>query len=160
MTNGQKGKIGVIVVCFTVALVVVGMQMVGEDPGGTPDINWYWYYDLQTKELFRGEVGNRKAPPIPAPSGGDGVRAHVYGCGNCDGDTWIGHLEKYGPEAKAHWESHGSDQDIITAGHFTSTEEGKDWHTYLSDEGQAILAEPQNKCPKGVKLVPCRPPQE
>jgi hypothetical protein len=59
------------------------------------------YYDLQTGELF--EYTGEELPPVVAPSGGEGVVAHVFACGSCDDEQarFIGYLEKYTDEGKA-----------------------------------------------------------
>lgn len=41
-----------------------------------------WYYDLGSGELFATDA--LRVPPIEAPSGGEGVEAVVFSCGQCD----------------------------------------------------------------------------
>jgi len=59
-----------------------------------PNLERSYYFDLQRGELF---PSSTQDPPIPAPSGGAGVLAHVYACGNCDqeSDRFIGYLTTF-----------------------------------------------------------------
>jgi hypothetical protein len=89
-----KPIVSVVVVVVLIALSVWITSRQGRVVGPT-------YYDVQTGELFpyRGE----ELPPITAPSGGEGVIAHVFACGSCDDEDarFIGYLEKYTDEGKA-----------------------------------------------------------
>ena len=149
-------KIAIIVVCFLAASLVLIMQLGGGDQGRTRDITHFWFFDTQTKELFTWELDPNITPPVTAPSGGEGVKAHVYGCGGCDGGTWIGYLEKWSAEAKQHIESKGTDQNIMANGHMISNESAEQWHVYNSPEGQDILNAVYKKC-SGAKAVKCYP---
>src|SRR5690242_5471202 len=53
-----------------------------------------WYLDLKTQDRFAALAGPR--PAAVSPSGGEGVRAHVYACGKCPGNTeqWVAYLER------------------------------------------------------------------
>lgn len=80
-------------------LAVSLWRMLGGGGGAKPDGRWY--LDLNTGELFA--YRGYELPPIPAPSGGEGVLAHVYACGDCGDPAQrvIVALEKYSPEGKA-----------------------------------------------------------
>lgn len=83
------------VVAVVLAVVVVGFavyRVAGGKRGGSGNLRWF--YDVQTGQLFSHD-GNA-LPPIAAPSGGEGVRAHVFTCGNCSNaaDRQIAYLEK------------------------------------------------------------------
>lgn len=42
-----------------------------------------YFFDLGTNQLFAGDV--KAQPPIRSPSGGEGVKALAYRCGDCAG---------------------------------------------------------------------------
>src|SRR5688572_11816004 len=74
------------VVLLVISLGVIIMQT---KPRGSVGPVELYYYDLNTGKLF--VAMSDQNPPIDAPSGGfrgpdgppAGVRAHVFGCGNC-----------------------------------------------------------------------------
>lgn len=63
-----------------------------------------WYYDLQSHQLVSvgPDIGR---PPVTLPSGGEAVEAHVFACGSCESETFIGHLERWSDEAKAYFDN-------------------------------------------------------
>lgn len=97
MGGSQNVKILVAVVLLVIAGVVI-VRSRGGSSGSA--IAGEMYFDVQSGELFIGPLD--ALPPVSAPSGGEGVRAVVYGCGSCD-DPLVGHvayLIKYSDEAK------------------------------------------------------------
>ena len=95
---GKNPVVAVIAaIVLIVALIFIFKQMGGGGGVGSPQ-DAYWY-DLDTGELF----GHKNVtPPVPAPSGGEGVRAHVYACNDCNDktDRFISFLERYTEEGK------------------------------------------------------------
>ena len=71
------------VVLAVCALSAVGVSLKLTNRGNKP--TGFWYLDLNTGKLFLADT--KELPPIPAPSGGLGVRAHVYGCDKGCGRT-------------------------------------------------------------------------
>lgn len=67
--------LGAVVLLFA-ALAAFGVSFKVFSNTNTPD--GFWYLDLDTGKLFLGDT--KALPPISAPSGGLGVRAHIYGC--------------------------------------------------------------------------------
>lgn len=57
-----------------------------------------YFYDLSTGALFSAALS--EIPPIDAPSGGgNGVRAYVFGCGNCESPK-VAYLATVTPDAR------------------------------------------------------------
>lgn len=62
------------------ALTAFGVSLKVFNSDNKPD--GFWYLDMDTGKLFLGDT--KALPPIASPSGGLGVRAHIYGCdGGC-----------------------------------------------------------------------------
>ena len=72
-----------------------------------------WFFDANTGKLFAADTGD--IPPIEAPSGGEGLQAHVYTCADdCGGHDlegltpdeveglglFVGYLERLEPEGQ------------------------------------------------------------
>lgn len=94
----------------------------------------FYYYDTQTDELFVDEAN--LIPPIKAPSGGEGVIAQVYACGDCSGEKYIALLRKYSPEAKQAIEKGlppNPNGELVRL-----AEPGSEWVPADSDAGQQI----------------------
>ena len=71
----------------------------GNGPG--PTKTRLWFYDLNAAKLYAADA--RDVPPMQAPSGGRGVRAHVFACGLCDApdvEKVIAYLEMFTPAGK------------------------------------------------------------
>ena len=58
----------------------------------------HWYYDIESRKRFKDE--GTKMPPFETASGGTGVYATAYSCGDCESDWKISFLRKYTDEAK------------------------------------------------------------
>ena len=96
---GKNPVVAIIAAIVLIVAVVLIFRQAGIGGGsmGSPK-DAYWY-DLDTGKLF----GHKAVtPPIEAPSGGEGVRAHVFACNNCDdkSDRFIAFLERYSDEGK------------------------------------------------------------
>ena len=157
--------IGIVVVVLGVSLVVIMFS------GGSPKRELHratYFYDLDTKTLYGVANSDGAIPPVVAPSGGEGVQAKVYACGNCDDESkvTIGLLEKYNDEAKKFLEKakpgeEGPELDKAIAGLMVKTPDGKDWISVNDDAASAIITGSRRiKCSDGVNLVKCLPKLE
>ena len=132
LNNNSQMTMGLAVVVLLAALVVVAMQFRSAGPRTALDV---YFWDMQANQAFV-HPGNA-IPPVEAPSGGEGVRAHLYTCGECTPDEWFGYLEKYTDRAKQHHEQTGDipaeDEQRVRA------LDGERWMAYYSREGQRII---------------------
>jgi len=60
----------------------------------------FWFYDLNTKELYIAPRDSKSPTKAPSDEGKDtmsGVRAYVFSCGECGDESkrFIGYLEKF-----------------------------------------------------------------
>lgn len=122
----------VVAVLLIGSLGVLAMQM-----RGTPaEVDEVYFWDLGTEEAFAGPTG--AIPPIEAPSGDEGVHAHLLTCGECTPDQWFGYLEKYSDSAKRMYEEQedlpGADDDILVR-----ALHGERWVSATSRAGEQIL---------------------
>lgn len=120
-----------------------------------------YFYDLDTKTLYGIATTDHPVPPVVAPSGGEGVRAKVYSCGNCDDESkyFVGLLEKYSDKAKKAIEEKSENaDDLRSQGLLVSLPDGQKWESANDDEGSKIIVgSRRGKCPDGVKLIKCEP---
>ncbi|MFW6059506.1 MAG: hypothetical protein ACODAQ_04960 [Phycisphaeraceae bacterium] len=117
-------------VLLVVALSVVAMQLRG--PTYQPTEVYFW--DLGTEEPF--VLTSDQTPPVEAPSGDRGVRAHLYTCGECTPDEWFGYLETLTKEAKQAQMS----EDVLPEeeDRLVRALDGERWVPYFSEQGMAI----------------------
>lgn len=93
----QKPVVGYSVAGAVLAIAVFVALTSGEEPARR--ITKVWFYDEDKNEQFI--APDTAIPPITTPSGGaKGVRALVFGCGDCS-DPFIGYLRTYPPEVAA-----------------------------------------------------------
>lgn len=144
-------KVGGAVVAAILALALYIALTSGGDEG-PKFYDKAWYYDLKAGELFPDEGG--KKGPFPAPSGGEGVEAVVYGCGSCD-ELKTGWLIKYSPEALKVLQT-DSLSEIVRDGTFVKRPEDKEWVMSNSDEGKAVTNAASEDCGK-TRVVTCYP---
>lgn len=88
-------------VCGVVLVLAAVIAFTGGGSSTAQSLNEtdVWFYDLESKEWFI--ASSHDVPPITAPSGGVGVRAFVYGCGDCsEPNRFIGYLARYTPDAR------------------------------------------------------------
>ena len=86
------------VIAVVMLVCALGYLVMSNTQSGPRGPKNYWFYDLEDKELFAASI--ESVAPIEAPSGGEGVRAFVYGCGDCE-DLQIAWLQKMTPRGKA-----------------------------------------------------------
>lgn len=154
--NSMVGTILAVVV-LAVALGVVALQFRGPGPGTETQV---YFWDMETGELFAG--GANEAPPIEAPSGGEGVRAHLFSCGACTPEEWFGYLERHTEEARRLQEDRTvrpDDPDVrafLQENHLIR-ELGEDrWVSMTSSAGQRIQREVRERC-GGERPTLCMP---
>lgn len=126
------------------------------------------YYVPETHEIFVADL--MLIPPIDR-HGKEAVRAHLYGCGDCnDENRFLGYFEKYSDEAKVelqqmHRKMTDGSQDFLEyekrAYELAMTErfysiDGIHWVLAESPEGHAMQENLRAKC-GSVKLVYCTP---
>lgn len=86
-------------IVILVAIVVIGASMVMSfrtvSRAPAPAVVRHYYVDLNTGSLFTATLQD---PPIPSPSGGNGVLAHVFSCGSCDqeSDRFVAYVTTFG----------------------------------------------------------------
>lgn len=138
---------------LVVALGVLFVTQRGPSPGELRDA---YFWDLEANEPFVAPA--RAIPPIEAPSGGRGVRAHLHTCGECTADEWFGYLETYTDEAKEHYEREGvppADDDEL----LVRPLEGGSWQPFDTAEVIERAYEPCGDDPDEFPRE-CRPGDE
>ncbi len=167
MNNNSAVVTVAAVMLLLVSLAVIVWTM--KKPTMSGRIVDVYYYDLGNGQLFAAKA--TELPPIDAASGpGNGVRAYVYGCGDCsEANRFIAYLEKFTPEAKAMQEKMMNPdpnadpnmapelRDMEDGGTLVRAVEGGQWVTMYSEAGMKVSSELEGKCPAGVRLIPCLP---
>lgn len=156
---GQRAKIGVIAVCFSMALAYTLSNLLGG--GGayeSRNVERVWMKDLASGELFDAGVQKAVHPPITTDSGGQAVKAHVFACGDCNDESkqFIAYLEKYLPEAHEMFASGRRDLNILAKTHVVRADDEDRWVPIGSPEGVAIIKKRNERCGTQT-LVPCFP---
>lgn len=90
----------VLVLCVAaMGLSVVILRAAQKPDYATPTHEWF--YDSVTGELVAQPVGTI---PLTDTGGNELWRAHVYACGDCEGETFIGYYTRYTTEARERME--------------------------------------------------------
>jgi hypothetical protein len=150
--------LAVLVLAACVA-VVVSFGGGGRKPPMGDRVVYWW--DLEANAPFTASTANKA--PIPAPSGGQGVIAHLFTCGKCTPDEWFGYVETYADEYHEAVRTGAlADMDYSERMEFETyavlirSLEGGDWVPKEGVQGQAIDAEVQSRCrPQPASY--CRP---
>ncbi len=110
-------------------------------------------------------------PPIDTASGaGQGVRAYVFACHDCNdaNDRFVGWLEMYTPEAKAILAAPAEEDpdkaaqremqmfEVWEKGQLIRAADGDQWVGANTQEAVTITSAIERKCPAGVPK-PCLP---
>ena len=139
---GKNPVVAVVaVIILIVAIVLIAKSMsggAGGVPGGAGDVFWY---DTGSKTLYGAPQDD--LPPIKAPSGSDGVIAHVFAKGSCDNasDRFIVYLQKF-PNKEAILNANSIEtRGPLLAAMLIRRENDADWVEAGSEEGAAIFAE-------------------
>lgn len=125
-----------------------------------------YFYDLASGELFSAD--RMSQPPIDAPGGaGRGVKAEVYGCGECSGDNRIiAYMTTYSeaaqkamqqltsPDASNVHLAQAVDQGTLVAVVPEASSEPR-WVPAFSDQGAAIMKSVGQQCPEAA--ITCYP---
>ncbi len=146
-------------VALIVGAVVYTVFFSGPDYTGPKVETAYHYFDLKSNQLIEGPMD--KFAPITAPSGGEGVRAYVYSCGDCadPASRFIAYFFKNSPAAKKLLEDSadmtgGENYKAWYDGQLVRKPDGEEWVNIHSPEGVAIAGAAKARC--GDKAVECR----
>lgn len=137
---------GAAVALLAGALTLVVLQARGD---AVPETQVY-FWDLEADEAF--VAGANAIPPIEAPSGEAGARAHLFSCGACEPGEWFGYLERYTDEAKQLYEQAGElpEADPIRVRDLR----GGPWVRFESDDAADILDGIYRHCDDPVECLP------
>lgn len=152
---------GVVALIAMVGLMGIGLSSLPGCKGSRKGPAPRWYYDVQTGEQV--PFSSSLRPPVTLENGHQAVRAHVYGCGNCDGDTFISYVERFAPDAPPMPTEKPEGPIDIDAGKELALSPqsagGKlDWVPHNSQAAQQILGSARNKC-GNTKPKLCMPPR-
>ena len=137
----------VAVIILIVAIIMIAKSM---SPGGggveQGETRAFWY-DTGTNKLYGAPPD---VPPLPAPSGSEGVSAFVFAQGSCDNasDRFIGYLEKF-PNRDAIMAAQGAFERMpLMEEALIRGEDDEDWVLKHSPAGADIMAASQglNQC--------------
>ncbi|MEX0655472.1 MAG: hypothetical protein WD534_09635 [Phycisphaeraceae bacterium] len=165
--------VAVLVLCFALAFIIWNNS--GSGRPGPIDV---YFVDLNTNEVFVGK--SDQIPPIAAPSdSGDdtnGVRAHIYACGDCpsdlagrsadeliDGDVFIAYLERYTDEAReiitgdVTPENESDYYSATEMGQLVRAVDGSNWVSINDQGGYELMSRTGNRCGEDSMPTPCRP---
>ena len=155
---GKKPVVGVVAaIVLLVALVLIARQLgIGSGIGGGPeDVFWY---DLDKGDLFAHPA---TIEPVTAPSGGEGVRAHVFACTSCDDqdDRFTAYLERYTDEARRILKEEQARNNPMARpmamAHVLVRRPNDDqWVAATGPQGMQIMQERNSKC-GGKPAKPC-----
>lgn len=171
----QRNKIPITiasVVLILVASVYIALSLL-KPRGGferPPEAKAY-FFDMQTKQEFTAIAD--QMPPIAAPSGGEGVRLFMMGCGDCS-KPFRAYLQKYDADVHGLAKVMAQNPDAMPAeigaqnlqreeaiekiadGLLVASPDRPDqWVKANSDEGAAIVSAAEKKCPDGFRM--CAP---
>lgn len=131
-----------------VAVVLVGLAIfLSTRPKESAAYGGQWYYNLEAGGT---EVVKTEETPGPRtlPSGKAGVPARVFGCSGCEGETFVGYLEKY----TSREDGPGVSQSIAAV---PKLGEEPQWVNPNSAAGQQIVQMPDRRCGKPARQ--CQP---
>jgi len=119
-------------------------------PGSGAAAGGRWYYDLASGKT---EAVQTDGVPGPRPlsSSAMGVPARVFSCAQCDGETFIGYIEKYTAE-----ESGGTPGFARMVAAVPKQGEEPKWFAAESAQGSQVTRAPQQRC-GGEAYRECRP---
>lgn len=136
-------------------LMIAGWSIVVRSTASS--ISGVYFYDLNAGTLY--VVPQDTVPPHTAPSGGEGVQAYVYDCGQCQAGTrQIGYFIQYTPELKSLMErGEEAAPEAMLHGKLIRTPEGNAWVAAGSPLGRRIVEELKQRCSQPKPLVVCQP---
>lgn len=143
-----------------VLLFAIGFYFLSGEKVEGPLANKVYFYDVDAGKIFVVSDDDNPVPPITAPSGGEGVAAIVFSCGDCDDESslFVTQLKKYTDKAKTAMV--GDDLDAVRKGTMVRSAAGGEWVTAESDKGQEISSinpRKHEKCQDANALRQCNP---
>lgn len=153
--NSALAVIVAAVILLIALLVILNTNKNAARPTGSAQ----WYYDIESRKRFKDE--GTKIAPFETASGGTGVSAMVYSCGDCDSDWKIAFLRKYSDEAKKlKEEQRRALREAVESGvppapgqmgpleqeMLISRVDPIEWFEFASPDAEAILAEYAAAC--------------
>lgn len=167
-TLSNNPAMGVVV---TVVLIGVAVALVLARGSTGPQQyaeNGTYYMDMTSGDLF--VAGADATPPVAAPSGGDGVRAHVYSCSSCsESNREVLYIEKLTDKARTLTASDDAeDAKPLTPMQMAQVQTGilvatpatggtePNWVSASSEEGMALIDKAQKHC-SGKAAKRCNP---
>jgi hypothetical protein len=114
-----------------------------------------WYYDMKTGEIVKHATYDRA--PVTLPNGNKGFQAKMIGCGDCNGETFFGNLQRATPAMQeGSTDQPGQSMSQIAADP-KLTGGNPVWVDETSLEGEEILKAIQSRCGLTVRTRECRP---
>lgn len=138
LNNNPGAAVGSVTALLLVALVVLFWSW-----GGSSQRAAAYYWDLEDGVVFTARPGQE--PPIEAPSGGPGVRAQLYTCGECTPAEWFGVLETR-PDASLGLAEADEEAGRLIRALRGGEVRGSGWVAFDSPEGEAILSSVYEQC--------------
>lgn len=128
-------------------LIVAGVR-IGLTSFGGKKVGAYqrYYYDLDEGAII--EYSSMDPPPVTLDNGHTAVVAHMYGCGGCTGERFLGFLDRYDPaiSQKQRMESDRPSWGAQIALDPALTDGQVEWYDRDSRDGMDILGMPRQKC--------------
>ncbi len=81
-------------VCIAIVAFIAVALLLRAQSSNPASAGQRFYYDVTSGELV-GFKADQPLPPVTLPSGNQGVLAHVFACGDCSSEQFIGYLEQY-----------------------------------------------------------------
>jgi len=91
--NQNQTGMAIAAVGLLVVAILLGIWKTGGFRSSAAEADGKWYYALESGQLFAGPLD--ATPPLDAPTGGEGVQAHVF---TCDDSCGNGDLEGLAPD--------------------------------------------------------------
>ncbi len=157
--NQNPVAASVLILGFIIFWVVVLVVRMNSDDGerALAPVEFY-FYDIETGELFAGP--SNVSGPIDAPSGeGNGYKAYVFTCGDCNDET---QRKVYWIEKPMSFEEDEEPPDEGEVYFWVRTPDmpKDDWVRSDSPRGEAIFRLAEAPCPeKKQRLNHCFPPR-
>ncbi len=156
--QGATGAVCIVLLLLSAGAIALSLGPPDDQPAATQAPAYY--FDLNTGETFISPLSHE--PPVVAPSGPmpsgakAGVRAHVFACGACENDLWVGYLSATKPPEDG--------QRMETGGMMTGSniiigsDDGKTWYEAGTPEANALVN--VQPCAEGELRVECTPTPE
>ena len=146
---GKNPVVAIVAVIVIIVAIIFMLRGGGKDLGSSvPQVNWY---DTGTNELYGVKPTGNEFAPMPAPSGKDGVVAHVFSCTSCTdkASRFIAYLETYTAEDKAALADRSGPpgaRHAIMNNSLVRGENDTEWVLKSSPDGQALVSSAEAQC--------------